>query len=455
MSLSMCNLDVSQPCKEVHTMIAHTFEDAFSAEWIKTHLKNPTHDLILLRRLIPWQSIIDRLTPFYHPHKGRNGHPLRTLVAISILARLRQLSDEKVIEGIKETRAMQYFCNVPDQGLMTFMNPSTLCRFRKRLGTQGIAIIEEGVFNHLRSAHAIEADMMLQDSTVLESPIIYPTDVRLLFKAFDKMALIAKQAQIEPWWDQAQIKKLWRAHNLDGSNPLAYLCAFYLLFEPALETFARHHDDLPGGPLKTRSQTLLDALLILDEQTQLKLEGQRSIPNRLVSLDDLDARPIQKGKRHAKTEFGTMLQLSFNRQGFMITAENFIGKPDDRTLYGPTFEQFRKRMSASPQGVVTDLGYRNAKNLKLHHEDLDYIFMGNSSDVDEAHKEAARKARSATEGFIAVAKTWRGFGRSVYRSLEGATLWTLLNQCAYNLKKVLQLYRHEALSEATLMALQW
>jgi IS5 family transposase len=195
-------------------------------------------------------------------------------------------------------------------------------------------------------------------------------------------------------------------------------------------------------------------LLILDEQTQLKLEGQRSIPNRLVSLDDLDARPIQKGKRHPKTEFGTMLQLSFNRQGFMITAENFIGKPDDRTLYGPTFEQFLKRMSASPQGAVTDLGYRNAKNLKLHDEDLDYIFMGNSSDVDEAHQEAARKARSATEGFIAVAKTWRGFGRSLYRGLEGATLWTLLNQCAYNLKKVLQLYRNEALSEATLMALQ-
>jgi hypothetical protein len=205
-------------------MIAPTFEDTFSAEWIKTHLKNPTHDLILLRRLIPWQSIIDRLIPFYHSDKGRNGHPLRTLVAISILARLRQLSDEKVIDGIKETRAMQYFCNVPDQGLLTFMNPSTLCRFRKRLGSKGIAIIEEGVFNHLRSAHAIEADMMLQDSTVLESPIIYPTDVRRLFKAFDKMALIAKQAQLEPWWDQAQIKKLWRAHHLDGSNPLAYLC---------------------------------------------------------------------------------------------------------------------------------------------------------------------------------------------------------------------------------------
>ena len=435
-------------------MIAHTFADAFNPQWIRTHLPNPTHDLILLRRLIPWQAIIERLTPFYHANKGRKDHSLRITIAVSLLARLRQLSDEKVIDAIKETRAMQYFCNVPDQDLQTFMNPSTLCRFRKRLGEQGIAIIEEGVFDHLQRAHAIEADMMLQDSTVLESPIIYPTDVRLLYKGFDKMAIVADKAGIEPWWDQTQIKTLWRAHHLDGSKPLAYLCAFYLLFEPALETFATHHHHLPEGALKTQGGELLEALLLLDEQTQLKLEGERHIPNCLVSLDDLDARPIQKGKRHPKTEFGTLLHLSFNRQGFMITTENFIGKPDDRTLYGATLERYRKRTSAYPQGAVTDSGYRRAKTLKLHHEDLDYVFRGNSSDVDATYKEAALKARSATEGFIAVAKTWRGVGRSLYRGLQGATLWTLLNQCAYNLKKVLQLYRTEVLSEATVMALR-
>ncbi len=111
-------------------------------------------------------------------------------------------------------------------------------------------------------------------------------------------------------------------------------------------------------------------------------------------------------------------------------------------------------MRALPNGAVTDLGYRNAKNLELHHEDLDFVFMGNSSDMDEAHQQEALKARSATEGFIAVAKTWRGFGRSLYRGLQGAALWTLLNQCAYNLKKLLQLYHNEALSEATLVALR-
>jgi hypothetical protein len=33
-------------------------------------------------------------------------------------------------------------------------------------------------------------------------------------------------------------------------------------------------------------------------------------------------------------------------------------------------------------------------------------------------------------------------------------MWTLLNQCAYNLKKFLQLYHNELLSEETRVALR-
>lgn len=435
-------------------MIAHTFQEPFYPEWIKTHVPNSTHDLMILRHLLPWQAIIDRLIPLYHPHKGREGQSLRTMIALSIVAKLRESSDRGVIESVKENRYVQYFCHVPDPGLMTFLHPSTLCKFRKRLGDKGSAVIEEIVFHHLKDAQAIKADMMLQDATVLESPIIYPTDVRLLYKAFDKMAILATKAHLPIWWDEDDIKKLWRASHLDGTQPLAYLCAFYLVFEPALETFASHFDRMPQGPLKAKWRTSLEALLTLDEQTQLKLEGQRQIANRLVSLDDLDARPIQKGKRHPKTEFGTYLQLTFNRQGFMITAENFIGKRDDKTLYAHTLQLFCQRMAASPHGAVTDLGYRSAKNLKLSQDKLEVVFMGKSSDVDEEHRETYLKARSATEGFIAVAKNLRGFGRSLYRGLQGAKVWTLLNQCAYNLKKFLQLYRHEALTEETLTKLR-
>jgi hypothetical protein len=43
-----------------------------------------------------------------HPHQGRHGHSWRTTVAIAIVAQLRQLSDRKVIEAVKENRYLQY-----------------------------------------------------------------------------------------------------------------------------------------------------------------------------------------------------------------------------------------------------------------------------------------------------------------------------------------------------------
>ena len=179
----------------------------------------------------------------------------------------------------------------------------------------------------------------------------------------------------------------------------------------------------------------------MSEQTQQKLGGEIHIANRIVSLDDVDARPIKKGKKHPKCEFGTTVQMTFNRKGFMLTTENFIGQPTDKVIYRPTLKLLRKRLGRYPKRVITDQGFRSRENLKENPQSIEHLFMGQSSDVTAAEQDFCRSARSATEGFIAVAKNLRGFGKSLYRNLTGHRVWTLLCQTAYNLKKFLLLYR--------------
>jgi len=135
-------------------MIESSFEEAFSKAWVETQINDSTNELVILRQVIPWQFIINQLTQFYETNRGRLGKPLRVMVALLILSRLRSLSDDKVVEQAKENRYMQYFCNVPDSELATFLNPSVLCRFRQRLGEKGIAIIETEVFELLCSSVA-------------------------------------------------------------------------------------------------------------------------------------------------------------------------------------------------------------------------------------------------------------------------------------------------------------
>ena len=107
-------------------------------------------------------------------------------------------------------------------------------------------------------------------------------------------------------------------------------------------------------------------------------------------------------------------------------------------------------MGDNPDTVITDLGFRSRDNRKNTPESISNVFLGRSGDVDERQRDFCCKARSATEGFIAVAKNLRGFGRSLYRRLHGDKVWTLLCQTAYNLKKLLQLYRDEKLETQSL-----
>jgi len=161
-------------------MIKSSFEEAFSKEWIETQITDSTNELVILRQVIPWQTIINQLTTFYNNNSGRLGKSLRVMVALLILARLRSLCDRPVVAQVKENRYMQYFCNVPDAELANFVEPSVLCRFRKRLGKKGIAIIETEVFELLRRSGIIKGDTLMMDSTVLSSNIVYPNDVQSL-----------------------------------------------------------------------------------------------------------------------------------------------------------------------------------------------------------------------------------------------------------------------------------
>lgn len=192
---------------------------------------------------------------------------------------------------------------------------------------------------------------------------------------------------------------------------------------------------------------------LLNEQTQQKLAGEHHIKNRIVSLDEPEARPIKKGKKFPTCEFGTTVQMTFNRQGFMVTTENFIGQPQDKTLYQSTLKLFRQRMGRYPKKTITDQGYRSNQNLKNNPPSVKSVFMGRSEDVPVEQQDFCRSARSATEGFIAVAKNLRGFGKSAYKNLKGHRIWTLLCQCAWNLKKFLQLYQAEDIPEQSLKKL--
>jgi len=432
-------------------MIAKTSQDVFSAEWVHQNITNPIHPLVILRLIIPWERIGKRLARYYHASNGPVGKPLRMMVAVLLVAKWYTFSDRGVVDRVKDSRYVQYFCNVPDEGLQTFLHHTSLVKFRQRLGVEGIEVIDDEVFARFRRAGVIQPDMALIDSSTLPNDIIYPNDVHLVVKAFKKMRQFAKLHAIPIWWDDDEVKQLWRAFGLNkGADRQHWLEAMYLLWYPALNDFRVLVAELTTTSKRhAKGRKLLALLELLEAQTLQKLDGETHIPHRIVSLDEPDARPIKKGKVHPPCEFGSTIQMSFTREGFLVTVENFIGKPDDTTLFPDTLAKFTARMRETPDAVVTDLGSRSAANFTAAKE-IPHVFLGRTADVAEAQQERCHKARSATEGFIAVAKHLRGFGRSLYRGITGDRIWSSLCQTVYNLKKFIQLFTAEHVSEASL-----
>lgn len=178
---------------------------------------------------------------YYDDKKGRIGTSIRTVVALLILSKFKTLSDEQVISEVKENPYMQYFCNVPDEGLMAFMHPSNLSKLRKRFGVEGMEVIESSVFDVFRIAGVVKNDSMLIDSTVLPNNIVYPTDVGLIVKAFKKMNQFAQKYQIPVWWDEQEVQQLWREYNLDRKQIKIIEIFFELIltFSSALREFEK------------------------------------------------------------------------------------------------------------------------------------------------------------------------------------------------------------------------
>ena len=230
-------------------MITNIIEEAFTPEWVANSISDPAHELVILRKTVPWQEIADGLLPFYSGSAGRNAVPLRMVSALLVIQKLRGLSDRETVNQVKENRYIQYFCNVPDAGLPTFIHPSTLSRIRGRIGEEGAAVIESAVFAVLRDAGVINGECMPADSTVLPGNIGFPTDIGLICDAFGKMRQFAENYGFPLRFDDGRVKELRREYsmNRDKSKIPAYFSEFAGLFAQALRIFALYAGHFAGS----------------------------------------------------------------------------------------------------------------------------------------------------------------------------------------------------------------
>jgi IS5 family transposase len=159
-------------------------------------LLNPEHPLYRLAAVIDWQRFEAEFGKLYAEGLGRPALPTRLLVGLHYLKHLSQVSDEAAVASWVENPYWQYFCGEQYFQHRLPCDPSSLVRWRQRVGADGVEKLLQETLEAAQRTQALkpaEIKRVNVDTTVQEKAIAFPTDARLYHKARRALVRLSRQ----------------------------------------------------------------------------------------------------------------------------------------------------------------------------------------------------------------------------------------------------------------------
>ena len=167
--------------------------------------------------------------------------------------------------------------------------------------------------------------------------------------------------------------------------------------------------------------------------------------SRLVSLHDVDARPIRKGRLGKPVEFGYKAQIVDNADGVILDHTVEIGNPADAPQLAPAIGRITARTGHPPRAVTADRGYGQASvdhdlhGLRVRAVAIPRKGKPSASRREFEHRRAFRdkvKWHTGSEGRINHLKRTYGWNRTELTGIQGARTRCGQGVFAHNLVKI-------------------
>ena len=321
------------------------------------------HSLCKLAAVMPWEALGQRLSCVLPAEPKAGGRPalsLRLMCGLLYLKHAYDLADEALCERWLENPYWQFFCGEVFFQTRLPCDPSSLTRFRKRLGEAGVEELLAQSITAAKELNAIKpADLerVIVDTTVQEKAVAYPTDSRLLEVARRKLVSLARRCGIA----------LRQSYEREGPT-LRRRAAGYAHAKQfkRLRRILRRQRTILGRLLRdvqrkgdAGQQTVLSPWLGRIERLQRQTPKDQS---KLYALHAPEVECIGKGKARNPYEFGVKVGLAVTaRQGLIVGARSFPGNPYDGDTLAEQIEQVAILTEVKPRHVIVDLGFRGRK----------------------------------------------------------------------------------------------
>jgi transposase, IS5 family len=423
---------------------------SFGDGFIDASLYELDEELKKVDELLSNTQLLQPFEEVFDPSLGRPGTAVGIYLRMMYLKFRWGLSYEEVEREVRERLPWRYFCHL---SLMDGVpDATTLIKLNQRFGEERIASLNKHLVKQLIKSRSIKPRRIRIDSTTLEAHISYPNDVGVIHQAIKTLTRTASSlGQKITSHVRATKRALFSWSQSAKGNPQERKKKGRKILKKVAQ-LAKHTvqesrqafksmSDLPAK-LKQRFSEQIERAQTIVDQTEQKLQGQKSILERIVSFHDCDARPIRKGKLNKAVEFGRTLQLVQDSSGVIVHYEVHMGNPSDRTELLSVMRQAKTTVGIKPQELAADRGYYSADNVvklgKAGIEKIGIPKVGRLSSKEKTHQQTKwfrqlQRFRCGIEASISMLKRKFGLGRVLAKGSAGTAIWTGLAIFAYNL----------------------
>src|SRR3990170_2628248 len=407
----------------------------------------------------------------FNTHIGRPTVPVETYLRLMYLKHRYGFGYETLVREVADSLHWRRFCHIALDGDVP--HPTTLSKLTRKYGPQVLQDLNELLIQKAREHKVLRGQKLRIDTTVIQAPIEYPTDIGLLADAVRVVTRTVRQVQTAGAAVRTvfrnrlrTVKRALRAvgralRTRTGEAKAAVEEQTARVFRLTRQVVHQAKRVLTNsrraiGHLRGRAaavvqrkraqlhQTLQLTARAMAQTTQ-RLQGITSIPDRLVSVVDPEARPICRGKLSAKTEFGYKAVLAENEQRLITHYAVHLGNPGDGTLLQPVFTQHVLVVGRTPHTVATDRGFGSKDNetwlSKCGVKRISLPYRGRLGAQRRAHEhqrwfKRQQRWRAGQEATISLGSRKYQWRQSRLRGRAGAETWLGWGIIAYNLGRL-------------------
>jgi len=341
------------------------------------------------------------------------------------------VSDEDALQNWIENPYWQFFCGYDYLQWELPLDPSSMSRWRKRIGVKGAEAILKATVRAAEITGIVKPSSfkrVIADTTVMEKNITYPRDIQLYLKSLQLMVRIAKKKGIH--LRQTYMRTGKRHALLYGRYAHARQMKRAQKELKKLRTITgRVLRELQKWIRNKKGETSLGHLLIRVERILLQ---NRQDKNKIYSLHE-DVECIAKGKSHKKYEFGCKVSIVItHKEGLVLSSQACHGNPYDGHTLKAALENTESITGHEVELAFLDRGYKGHKI-----EDIKAWITGMKKGVTNWYKKQIAR-RQAIEPRIGHMKSDGKLKRNYLKGILGDQLNAILCGVGENCRIVLR-----------------